>query len=202
MKDPYLYPGTPVLANKFGIKNQRQLERTESFFFLLRSSSVPEGKFDYDHLKSIHRHLFSDVFEWAGEERAIDIAKDNSYFAHSSYIKSSLDKLFSELRKENYLKELAQLYFCERLSYYFNEMNAVHPFREGNGRTQRAFWGALAEKAGYHLDWTTVNREEYIFANKVGFLHANYLPMEKLFLGMVTPLRQSLSGLSQWKLIK
>jgi cell filamentation protein len=176
--DPYCYSGTSILVNKFDLKNQRQLQETEGMIFGLKSlEPLPVGQFDYDHLKAIHHHFFYDVYEWAGQERAVDIAKGNSYFGNTAYLTKELNKLFSKLKEENYLLNLDKLTFCKRLAFYFNEINAAHPFREGNGRTQRAFCDALAQQAGYFLDWTKVNKEEYLSASIEGFLHANYDPM-------------------------
>jgi len=87
----------------------------------------------------------------------------------------------------NYLKELDNDLFCEKLSYYFNELNAAHPFREGNGRTLRAFFDILAEQAGYRLDWNKVSKKIYLDANVQGFEHGNYEKMEQLFKKIVVP---------------
>ncbi len=80
--------------------------------------------------------------------------------------------------------------FCERLSYYFNEINASHPFREGNGRSSRAFCDLLAERAGFHLDWSKVEREAFIKANVAGF-NGNEKPMEAIFQQISSPLSRS-----------
>ncbi len=84
--DPYVYPGTTVLKNIPGIRNQEILDRFEADRVAQRSLELIEcplsGLFDIDHLQGIHRYLFQDVYEWAGVFRTVDIAKGNSYFAH------------------------------------------------------------------------------------------------------------------------
>ena len=192
LTDPYLYPGSSVLINKFGLKSHDALQEVEGFIFGLKSlEPLPAGNFDYDHLKNIHHHFFNGVYEWAGQERTVDIAKGNSFFGNKQYISKELNKLFAKLKADQYLCALAQSKFCNKLSYYFNEINAAHPFREGNGRTQRAFCDALANQAGYTLDWTTVNKDEYIKASIAGFLHADYKPMELILKSITTPLQHA-----------
>ena len=99
--DPYVYPGTTVLKNIPGIRNQEILDRFEADRVAQRSLELIEcplfGLFDIDHLQGIHRYLFQDVYEWAGVFRTVDIAKGNSYFAHVPYIESTLKDLFGEL---------------------------------------------------------------------------------------------------------
>lgn len=192
LTDPYLYPGSSVLINKFSLKNQDALQEAEGLIFGLKNlEPLPAGNFDYDHLKAIHNHFFHDVYAWAGQERTVDIAKGNSYFGNQQYLTKELNKLFLKLKEDHYLRDLSHDGFCEKLSYYFNEINAAHPFREGNGRTQRAFCDALAKQAGYELNWTQVNKAKYIEANIAGFLQADYKPMELILKNITTSLRHA-----------
>lgn len=187
--DPYVYPGTSTLINKFNVQDSDKLQELEALFFLSKKSEpLPTGIFDYTHLKEIHRHFFSDIYEWAGQERTIDIAKGNSYFCHVQYITKESDKLFLKLKNDNYLCELSAPDFYNKLSFYFNEINAIHPFREGNGRTQRAFCDVIAKQAGYSLNWTEVETERYIQASIAGFSHGDYDPMESIFQEISTQL--------------
>jgi cell filamentation protein len=151
-----------------------------TLFALKYLEPLPRGNFDYDHLKAIHSHFFYDIYDWAGQERAIDIAKGDSYFAHKQFISTEVNKLFYCLKQDNYLQDLQQKEFCKKLAYYFNEINAAHPFREGNGRTQRAFCDLIAENNGYRLDWSQVSKEEYTRASIYGF-NGNYEIMENIF---------------------
>lgn len=170
MVDPYLYPGTETLINRLNLRDPAKLQDTEALIFYVKSQKpTPAGQFNYDHLKAIHKHFFSDLYHWAGQERTIDIIKSHSHFARKEYIAKELNKLFSTLQQENYLQGLDKATFCQKLAHYFNEINAAHPFREGNGRTLRAFSDQLASQAGYSLSWKNVDCDEYINANILGF---------------------------------
>jgi cell filamentation protein len=113
--------------------------------------------FDIEHLRGIHRYLFQDVYEWAGEFRTVDIAKGNSYFAHVPHIESTLKDLFERLSKGQHLHGLNQERFADRVAEVLGTLNAVHAFREGNGRTQREFVRELAYKNSYWIDWNKVH---------------------------------------------
>ena len=108
--DPYVYPGTTVLKNIPRIRNQEILDRFEADRVGQRSLELLEcplsGLFDIEHLHGIHRYLFQDVYEWAGEFRTVDIAKGNSYFAHVPYIEPTLKSLFEKLSKQQHLRGL------------------------------------------------------------------------------------------------
>jgi fido (protein-threonine AMPylation protein) len=101
---------------------------------------------DIEHLQGIHRYLFQDVYKWAGDFRTVDIAKGDSYFAHVPYIESTLKGLFGELSEERHLRGLNQERFASRLAQILGTLNAVHAFREGNGRAQREFVRELASR--------------------------------------------------------
>lgn len=163
-KDHYLDPETGVLKNKLGIKDEEELKTAEASLVAWRSFELAEspvnGRFDLDHLKAIHRHLFSDVYEWAGELRDIDLAKGNSYFANHIYIVSAAKPVFEKLPKEGYLKGLDAAAFSLQAAHYLGEINALHPFREGNGRAQREFINHLAYKNGYFIEWKNISQED------------------------------------------
>lgn len=180
MVDPYLYPGTNTLINKFQIQDAKKLQDLEAAFYRLRVAELPLGNFDYDHLKLIHQHLFGDIYDWAGKERTINIIKGYSHFARKEFISLGLNNIFSKLHSDNFLKDLNHSDFCQELAYYFNEINAAHPFREGNGRSLRSFCTILSESAGFSLDWTKIPAAEYIQANIQGF-NGDYKGMELVF---------------------
>lgn len=180
--DPYVYPGTDVLINKFDIRDPRKLEELEIAFHIIKAQEpLPEGDLDYSHLKAIHRHFLGDIYPWAGEERTVDIIKGHSHFARKEFIEKELTKLFTKLNQtDSHLKNLEPTAFTEKAAYYFNEINAAHPFREGNGRTLRAFFDLLAEQAGYQLNWSIADKQSYIQANILGF-NGDYVPMQQVF---------------------
>jgi cell filamentation protein len=181
MADPYVYPGTETLINKLNIRDSELLQSLEGTLFAeMALLPLPKGQLDLDHLKALHKHYFGDIYDWAGQIRSVDISKGESFFARKEFIGNEAQKIFNKLKAENYLQDLPEDKLCEKLSYYFNELNAVHPFREGNGRTLRAFCSALADRSDHRLNWKAVTREEYIHASICGF-KGDYVAMEKVF---------------------
>lgn len=108
-----------------------------------------QGRFDQKHLQAIHHFIFQDVYDWAGKLRTVDIAKGGHLFALPQFIQASLTAFFTNLKSEAHLRHLAQNLFIGRSAHYFGELTAIHPFREGNGRSQREFFRELALHAGY-----------------------------------------------------
>ncbi len=190
--DPYVYPGTTVLKNIPGIRNQKTLDRFEADRVGQRSLELIEqplsGSFDVDHLQRIHRYLFQDVYEWAGCFRTVDIAKGNSYFARVPYIRLALQSLFEKLSEEQHLRAVNQEAFAHRGAEILGTLNAVHPFREGNGRTQREFIRQLAHKNGYWVDWSRVSREELYEASDVSFMRGENRLFEELLKKAIEPI--------------
>ena len=167
-RDPwYCYPDSDVLRNKLGITDGKMLEEKEAAITSIRAmeldSNPIEGGYDLDHLRRIHRHLFSDIYEWAGELRTVDIAKGNS-FCPCANIESYSAQIFGELRRDDYLRNLDEDRFVEKVAYYLGEINVIHPFREGNGRAQRKFIEQLSIEAGHPLSFRSISREEMIVA--------------------------------------
>jgi len=108
--DHYVDPTIGVLKNRLGIRDEAELEIAEAAFVATRSFELArtplEGNFDLAHLQAIHRYLFRDVYEWAGELRTIDISKGSNRFAHHNYIQAAAESLFNHLAVERYLAAL------------------------------------------------------------------------------------------------
>lgn len=164
----YCYPGTHVLINKFDIMDSKDLmsvERRVSGARHMQLLENPiEGNFNLDHLQSIHKHLFQDLYSWAGDIRREDIAKGGSIFCYSSHIRMYSDQLFSWLQDENFLKGLGLEQFSDKLGLFASSLNAIHPFREGNGRSTREFIRCLAHDAGYELDYSLMDHQALVDA--------------------------------------
>ena len=162
-QDPYCYSQSDVLQNSFGFRAQTDLSKAEARITVLRLDQIQRrpvaGKFDLDHLQDIHRHIFRDVYSWAGQLRTVSMSKGASLFCRHEFIASEGMRIFGQLRQENMLRSLPQDGFCDRLAYYFGEINALHPFREGNGRTQRVMLADIAKQAGYRIDFQSISRE-------------------------------------------
>lgn len=118
------------------------------------------GNFDLEHLCAIHQYVFQDVYDWAGQIRTVDISRGNSRFCNMLQIKSYSQNVFKILKAEKYLIGLSTKAIAPRLSHYLSEINAIHPFREGNGRVQRLFISQLAAQAGHQLDYSELEQEE------------------------------------------
>lgn len=172
-QDHYLDPETGVLKNKLGIEDEDELNKAEASLAAWRGFQLfqkpIQGRFDLDHLKAIHKHLFQDVYEWAGDLRDIDLSRGDSYFANHPRIVSAAQPIFEKLAKEGCLEGLDSAAFSERAAYYLGEINALHPFREGNGRAQREFINHLAYANGYFIEWRNVNVQDMIEASPQSF---------------------------------
>lgn len=143
--------------------------------------------FDLNHLCLLHRWLFEDVYAWAGTIRTVPIIKDRSQFANPRFIEEGASRLFDELREERQLRTVAAGDLPGRLAYYFGELNALHPFREGNGRTQRLFLRQLLEVRGMLLEWDRVTADE-IVAVSIATHSGNDAPLCRLLERIVSPI--------------
>jgi cell filamentation protein len=177
--DPYLYPGASVLKNLRGLTDSGPLarfeaRRTHRRIAELIDTPVPglvprlvPGSFDLAHLKAIHRYIFQDVYEWAGQFRTVNISKGGHLFGVAAFLEPALRQTVEKLAAENYLVDLDAALFAGRAAYFLGELNAAHPFREGNGRTQREFIRELGLKAGRHIDWRATTIEEMTNASRL-----------------------------------
>lgn len=186
--DPYLIPGTKTLQNKLGITDPATLSTFERKFTSARDAAaianpVP-GNLDFDHLKDMHKNLF-----WAGQTRTVNIAKGEA-FAPMRNIDSFAKSTFDGLKADNHLQGLPKDQFLDRAAHHPGEINALHPFRDGNGRAQRAFMDQVAGRAGHAFDWSKTSQREMIDASIHSF---NVDPskmralLEKI---LIEPLRQ------------
>ncbi len=164
--DPYVYPGTDVLRNRLDIRDAADLAEREAALSAIRIAQLERrfipGGYDLAHLQATHRHIFGDVYPWAGELRAVRISKGGDLFALPEHIDPYLRRLLADLAREGLLHGLRRERFVERLAHYYAELNAVHPFREGNGRAQRAFLGQIAKTAGHPMAWARLDAERNV----------------------------------------
>jgi len=152
VEDPYCYPGTTVLKNKLKLKTQAELDSFEAEITAQRAEEpLPAGKLTYPHDRAIHKHLFQDVYDWAGKVRTVRISKGSSMFCYPESIDREMSKVFSALANQKHLKGTTPDDFAAKAAHFLADLNAIHPFREGNGRTQLTFLTLLAETAGHPL---------------------------------------------------
>ena len=182
-QDSYCYSNSDVLINKLNIDDHDSLAEAELAFTAIRYSEYSSkitsiNKFNLNHLKLLHFQLFQDVYDWAGNIRVVDIAKGATRFCTCGRIDAEAQKQFSRIplllsinAKEKLIVELADI-FCE--------LNIIHPFREGNGRTQRFFFEELCFFLGLNITWPDISKEEWVQANVDGY--SGYLKsLENIF---------------------
>ena len=190
--DPYVYPGTNVLKNLRDIRDQDELSQVEAIATTRRTIELENvrklGKFDTKHLQAIHRHIFQDIFAWAGEFRTVNISRSGQFpFAFHEQILPCLATLTAKLAQERHLAGLAIAHFARRAAYYLGELNAIHPFREGNGRTQREFIRQLAQHNQFDIDWTLTSRDAMTDASILSFQRGDNSGFERILAGCVSP---------------
>lgn len=175
----YCYNNSNVLINKLDIKDSAILsdyeKRIVSLKLIALSKQGITGNFDVNHFISIHKFLFEDIYPFAGKFRLENIAKDNFSFAQFEYIESELSNLLDKLKKENYLSNSSKSELASKLAYYWAELNVLHPFREGNGRTTREFLRQLALKNDYFLDIHNIDSKTLLEASKMSVIDDSYL---------------------------
>lgn len=163
MRDPYT-DENGILRNKLQCQTQSELDELEKMLTFTRIVELQEdpvkGNYDLDHLKKIHQYIFQDIYEWAGKLRTVDISKGQTMFCPTENIESYGQTIFEQLKKDKYLKEMDMYDFCKKGAYYLGEINMIHPFREGNGRTQREFMKSLAQNAGYELNFKYITEKQ------------------------------------------
>lgn len=174
-EDPYLIPGTGVLRNSRNITDAVQLAAYEAnmtyarMWQLERGEVTIRGRWDLAHLMAHHRHIFGDVYPWAGEIRSVGIEKGTTVFCLPENIESAAGSIFGDLAKANHLRGLDRAEFVAGAAHVLVEVNVLHPAREGNGRAQRGFLRSLARQAGWDLDWSRVDPQRNIDASIAGY---------------------------------
>ncbi len=186
-EDPYSDPVTGVLYNKLGLRSTAALEAAEREIthaaLILLDEPPVSASYDLPHLREIHKRIFGDIYQWAGQIRTVAIAK-SAMFCLPQYTASSAAVIFRELHDEDCLRGLDRGMFAGRLAHYLGEVNALHPFREGNGRAQRAFFGQLARDAGFTLTWQHLDPVRNVEAS-AAIMRGDPEPMRKMLDALV-----------------
>ena len=190
--DPYFDENIGDLRNLLDAKSSRELKELEPQIVFaneleLESVGIPRTN-DLIELLLIHKQLFKGVYDWAGQLRTVDIKKNAEgaeYFLIVSKISDAANYVFTELAKEDCLQGLGQEVFIKRLAYFYDQLNYIHPFREGNGRMQRVYWNRVAKDAGYELDWTLVVGAENDEASRRAAEEMDLSGLEVLFAKIV-----------------
>ncbi len=191
--DPYVWPDSGVLANRLGLRTQGELVEAEYALTLQRRLELQDnpviGQFDLDHFCAIHRHLFQDLFDWAGHVRTVDIAKGTSTFLPASRIKIGATFAFGGIHDGPLLRgdPISQATFIEEITDALDRINYLHPFREGNGRTQRTFLDLVAGQSGQVLTWRNVTDAENLVASVASVSEGRIGPLREMIAKVVLP---------------
>lgn len=173
-----------ALENKLGITDPEEMQAVEADVVAYNYSEVisesPPERMDFDFLKQIHMRLFSDLYPMAGQVRTVDIAKGGSAFCYAQFIDSEQQRIFANLAERFGEKRMPRQKFTSALAVLSADLNALHPFREGNGRAIRAFLILLSARYGYHLDFDSVSIEDVHRADIAGF-RGDLAPLEELY---------------------
>jgi cell filamentation protein len=183
IEHPYCYPGKDVYRNKESIRDRgdlEQFERTASAWRLQTLSYdlpiTPEG------YREIHRYMLQDVYDWAGQDRRVDTGRTGP-FCKAEYVIPELDKRFAAINAEDNLRGLDAKTFAARAAEHVSELNAIHPFLDGNGRALRAFLEILAGPAAHTIDLARIDPQEWNTASIASFHKQDYEPMRRVIVG-------------------
>lgn len=161
--DPYCYKGTATLKNRLGLRDSERLEQFELEMSTLRATEpLPDGHLDPLHYRRIHRHLFQDVYSWAGKYRKVRTSKGGNPFCFPENIEIEMGLLFRSLHDGPCIDPACADEFISTAAEFLGELNAIHAFREGNGRAQLSFMHLIGLEAGHPFDFSRVRRETFL----------------------------------------
>lgn len=189
MSDPYSVSGGSTLRNKLGITDPTTLKKAEYRLTVERMMEATTLRLPVtaQGYRELHRHIFQDVYAWAGESRTVDMAKPGAFFARAPFIERELARRFDAFAKGGPLKGQSSAIFADRVGEHLVELNAIHPFREGNGRTMRAHLQHLARDAGHDLSLTRIDAGKWIAASITGMQTTDHGPMRDVIMSAIRP---------------
>jgi cell filamentation protein len=185
--DPYCYKDTNTLINNLDIKDSELLELAETDISRISSESIDFSPppYNFSYLQSIHKTLFSDLYDWAGQPRTIGMNKGDTMFCRPEYIQHEVEKLFKALAKDHYFQNTSIADLVIKISELYGDLNIIHPFREGNGRSQRILFEHIIVNCGFKISWANVNKDEWIKAN-INSVHCDYTLLQNIFTRCIT----------------
>lgn len=186
----YCYQNSDVLKNKLDIRDKRLLLQAEIEYTTIQLMDLQrhpiDGNFDFNHLCSIHKHIFQDLYDWAGKPRTVNISKGN-LFCLTQNIASYADFIFANYYSDCVAAKNDEKQFIRQLTTHYADLNALHPFREGNGRSQREFARELCLECGYVFDLTQITHEEMLNASIKAF-NVDNRELERIFMQHIKPI--------------
>jgi cell filamentation protein len=181
-QDSYCYTDSSVLRNKLEIRDELTLSDAEKLLSAIAADKIEfqPPPYDLPYLQSIHRILFSDLYEWAGQLRTVGISKQSTRFCQPQYMEKEAGRIFENICSANWFEGLAREELIIAVAEAYSDLNVVHPFREGNGRTQRILFEHLIMNAGFEISWWGVEDDEWLYANIAAY-NCMLGPMEQVF---------------------
>ena len=184
----YFYPGSKVMRNVPGLRDARALAQFEAAMTAQRSDEpLPGGRLSASHYRHIHRHLFQDVYFWAGRYRTVRISKGNSHFCYPENIEGEMSRLFQGLPRRIAACRSRKPDFAQTAAYFLSQLNAIHPFREGNGRTMRAFIVVAGRRAGHKIAIQRIDKDAWMEASKESFRKGDTTKMRTVIASLIVP---------------
>lgn len=178
--DPECYPGTHILRNSANLTDQTALDEFELAMTLIRADEPwPDDQLDYPHYLCLHHHLFQDVYAWAGRLRTIRTGKAGNWFCYPEHIEREMHRIFGWLAEQEPIGRASIDDYREKATYLLSELNAIHPFRDGNGRTQMAFLALQAETKGYRFNDSALD-PALVMEAMITSVSGNLVPLRRL----------------------
>jgi cell filamentation protein len=173
--NPDVDPNTQVNFNRLGITDSRVLQVAEYQATAIRIQQLDlapiAGDFGLEHWRAVHKHLFQDVYDWAGKERTLNLSKVDpietwwkSRFAPYDRIAELAGQLAGQIKAWNRLKGLSQADFATAITKVYVMANHIHPFPEGNGRSTQTLLSQLARDAGLQLRFANIDKRAWDMA--------------------------------------
>ncbi len=162
------YENTTCLINKFDIHDEDKLKKVEADITFAKATILESNpisdKFNLEHYKAIHKFLFEDIYDWAGSFRTVDMSKKGTGFCSADQLDDVARNCFSRLAENNLFSDLDRDEFVDAIVDFYCVTNMLHPFREGNGRTQRIFISQLIHHNGYDFDFSDIDSDDLMIA--------------------------------------
>lgn len=180
--DPYYYPDSRVLRNLLNIHDENLLQQAEREFSEISASTLRlhPAPYDLSFFQLIHKTLFSDVYEWAGVLRTINIQKDETLFCTAERIVPEAEKIFRAMDKASWFAGASKAELVIKVAEAYGDLNVIHPFRDGNGRAQRILFEHIIINAGFSVDWWLVDIADWVPAN-IDAVACDYRGLEAIF---------------------
>ena len=181
-QDPYCYPGSSVLRNRLDLHDEARLHQAERELSEIAVGNLPlfPPPYDLDRLQHIHRILFGDLYDWAGELRSVNIQKGDTLFCTPERIPSEAAKIIRRMQEANWYVGATQAELVTQIAEAYGDLNVIHPFREGNGRAQRILFEQIIVNAGFSVNWWLVKHAAWVPAN-IDAVACDYRGLEAIF---------------------